>query len=216
MSQPPETTTPPPNGHTTHRFFANYYERASRNGGEEQFMKPLREEVTGLAHGCVLEIGAGNGLNFAFYLPTHVEKVDAIEPDSIMLGYARARAKTAQVPINLVQAAVEHMPFADESFDSVVVTLVFCSVSDPLQGLSEVRRVLKPGGTLLMVEHVRARGVIAASIQNLITPITRMVAGNCHWNRDTEKTVLDAGFKIAQRRDIAWFVMPFVVLHAIK
>ncbi len=216
MSQQPETTTSTQNGHTSRRFFANYYERSSRSGGGESFLNPLRKEVTGLARGLVLEIGAGNGLNFAFYHPDTVERVEATEPDSVMLGFARERAAAARVPVNLVQAAVENLPFADESFDSVVVTLVFCSVSDPLRGLSEVRRVLKPGGALLMVEHVRARGAFAATMQNIVTPITRLVAGNCHWNRDTEQTVLEAGFKIEQRRDIRWFLMPFVVLHAVR
>jgi len=216
MSQQPETTTPRKNGRTSRRFFAYSYERMSLSGMEERFMNPLRKEVTGLARGQVLEIGAGNGLNFAFYHPDTVKRVEATEPDSVMLGYARKRAAAARVQVNLVQAPVENLPFADESFDSVVVTLVFCSVSDPLRGLSEVRRVLKPGGALLMVEHVRARGAIAAAMQNIITPITRLVAGNCHWNRNTEKTVIEAGFKIEQRRDIRMFVMPFVVLHAVK
>ena len=216
MSQQPETPTSTRNGLTAHRRFANYYERTSRDNGEVSFMTPLRREVTGLARGQVLEIGAGNGLNFAFYNPDGVERVEATEPDSVMLEHARKRAAAARVPVNLVQAPVENLPFADESFDSVVVTLVFCSVSDPPRGLSEIRRVLQPGGALLMVEPVRAHGAIAAAMQNIITPITRLVAGNCHWNRNTEQTVIEAGFTIEQRRDIKGFVMPFVVLHAVK
>ena len=216
MSLQPETPTPAKNGFTAHRRFANYYERTSCGKSEESFMKPLRQEVVELARGRVLEIGAGNGLNFAFYDPDRVERVEATEPDSVMLEHARKRAAAAPVPVNLIQAPVENLPFADESFDSVVVTLVFCSVSDPPRGLSEIRRVLKPGGALLMVEHVRARGAIAAALQTIVTPVTRMVAGNCHWNRNTEKTVIEAGFTIEQRRDIQGFVMPFVVLHAVR
>lgn len=215
MSKQSETT-PTRNGLTSHRFFAAYYERTSHSSAEERFLAPLRREVTGLARGRVLEVGAGNGLNFTFYEPEKVEQVEAIEPDSAMLTYARERVATARVPINLVQAPVENLPFADESFESAVITLVFCSVNDPQRGLSEVRRVLKPGGALLMVEHVRARGAVAAALQQIITPITRLLAGNCHWNRDTEKTVREADFKIEQRRDLAGFVMPFVVLHAVK
>ncbi len=179
-------------------------------------MNPLRKEVIDQARGVVLEIGAGNGLNFAFYDPGRVERVEAIEPDSAMLRFARERAAQARVPVNLTQAPVENLPFADESFDSAVVTLVFCSVGDPGRGLSEVRRVLKPGGSLLMVEHVRARGAIAATLQTIITPITKLVAGNCHWNRNTEKTVSEAGFQIEQRRDMGGFMMPVVVLRAVK
>jgi ubiquinone/menaquinone biosynthesis C-methylase UbiE len=216
MSQQPETPTPVQSGLTAHRRFANYYERTSSDKREEGFMRPLRQEVVGQAHGRVLEIGAGNGLNFAFYHPDMVESLEAVEPDSAMLEHARKRAEAARVPVHLVQAPVEHLPFNDESFDSVVATLVFCSVSDPPRGLSEVRRVLKPGGALLMVEHVRARGAIAATLQNILTPFTRLTAGNCHWNRNTGQAVIDAGFTIEQRRDIKGFVLPFVVLHAVK
>jgi len=216
MSKQVEPSTPAQDGHTSNRFFANYYERTSNNREEEHFMKPLRKEVTGLARGRVLEIGAGNGLNFAFYHPETTTQVEAIEPDGPMLGYARQRAEAASVPINLVQAPVEKLPFDDESFDSVVATLVFCSVNDPQRGLSEVRRVLKPGGALLMVEHVRAKGAIVATLQHIITPITRRLTGNCHWDRDTAKTVAEAGFKIEQRRDITRFMLPLVVLHAMK
>jgi len=216
MSQRPETTTSTRDDRTSRRFFANFYERTSRSGGEKNFMTPLAKEVVGQAHGLVLEIGAGNGLNFAYYDSATVERVEAIEPDSVMLNYARTRVGAAQVSINLTQGSVESLPFADASFDCAVVTLVFCSVGDPLRGLSEVKRVLKPGGALLMVEHVRAHGTILATMQNIVTPLTRLVAGNCHWNRDTESTVKQAGFKIEQRRDISWSVLPFIVLHAVK
>ncbi len=216
MSQQPETTTAAQSGHTSHRFFASFYERMSRSSKEQSFMNPLRKEAIDQARGVVLEIGAGNGLNFAFYDPDRVERVEATEPDSVMLGYARERAAQARVPVNLTQAPVENLPFADETFDSAVVTLVFCSVNDPLRGLREVQRVLKSGGLLLMVEHVRAHGAITATMQNIITPINRLIAGNCHWNRDTEKTVSEAGFQIEQRRDIEGFLLPMVILQVRK
>ena len=216
MSQHTDTPTSSKNGLTSHRFFAKYYERISRSSAEQNFMNPLRREVVDQAHGVVLEVGAGNGLNFVLYDPVRVERVEAIEPDSAMLVYARERAAKARVPINLTQAPVENLPFADETFDSAVVTLVFCSVGDPLRGLQEVRRVLKPGCPLLMMEHVRAHGAIARAMQNIVTPINRLIAGNCHWNRDTEKTVREAGFQIEQRRDAGGFVVPFIVLRAVK
>jgi len=216
MSQHSDTPVSAKNGLTSHRFFAKYYERISRSSAEQNFISPLRREVIDQARGVVLEIGAGNGLNFALYDPARVERVEAIEPDSAMLGYARERAAKAQVPVNLTQVPVENLPFADETFDSAVVTLVFCSVGDPLRGLKEVWRVLEPGSPLLMVEHVRAHGAIAKTLQNMITPINRLIAGNCHWNRDTEKTVREAGFQIEQRRDVGGFVIPFIVLRAVK
>ena len=180
---------------TSHRFFAAYYERASRGEAEKSYMEPLRKYMVGQAEGLVLEVGAGNGLNFAFYDPQRVERVEAIEPDSAMLRYARKRASAAPVPVTLTQTPVEHLPFADASFDSVLCTLVFCSVNDPLRGLQEIRRVLKPGGRLLMVEHVRAEGRVTAFAQDLITPFNRLMAGNCHWNRRTVQTVHEAGFQ---------------------
>ncbi len=193
---------------TNHSIFAAMYERVSRGEAERNFMEPLRKEIIGQAKGVVLEIGAGNGLNFAFYNPEQVERVEAVEPDSAMLRYARERLNMARVPITLTQAPVEILPFADETFDSAVATLVFCSVKDPERGLSEIRRVLKPGGILLLIEHVRAKGAFARQLQNIITPVTKRVMGNCHWNRDTEFSVLNADFEIEDRRDLRAIMQP--------
>jgi ubiquinone/menaquinone biosynthesis C-methylase UbiE len=201
---------------TNHSIFAAMYERMSRSGPEHSFMKPLRKEVIGQAQGVVLEVGAGTGLNFAFYNPEQIERVEAVEPDSAMLRYARERMKTARVPITLTQAPVEALPFADETFDSAVATLVFCSVTDPMHGLGEIRRVLKPGGILLLIEHVRARGAFAQRLQNVITPVTKRVAGNCHWNRDTERSVINADFEIESRRDAGGGVQRMVVVRATR
>ncbi|HUY79176.1 MAG TPA: class I SAM-dependent methyltransferase [Ktedonobacterales bacterium] len=217
MRQPTDTNTASQPDPVSHPRFARYYERASSgDDGETRFMLPLRREVAGLARGLVLEVGAGNGLNFAYYDPARVERVEATEPDATMLGYARERAASAPAPIHLTQATAERLPFADETFDSAVATLVFCSVGDPLRGLREARRVLKPGGALLLVEHVRSRNPILGAIQTVATPLTRRLIGNCHWNRDTAQTVSDAGFTIEQRRDLSWSLMPFVVIHAVK
>jgi ubiquinone/menaquinone biosynthesis C-methylase UbiE len=199
---------------TNHSIFAAMYERLSRGGAERSFMEPLRKEIIGRAKGVVLEIGAGNGLNFAFYNPEQVERVEAVEPDSAMLRYARERLNTARVPITLSQAPVEALPFADETFDSAVATLVFCSVTDPMRGLSEIRRVLKPGGTLLLIEHVRAEGAFAKRLQDIITPVTKRMAGNCHWNRDTARVVINADFQIEDKRDISGRIPPMIVLRA--
>lgn len=201
-------------GTTHHRLFAAYYERASRSRSERNYMTPLRKEIVGQASGIVLEIGAGNGLNFAFYNPEQVARVEAIEPDTEMLSYARKRAEAAAVPIMLTQAPVESLPFADETFDCAVATLVFCSVTDPLGGLREIRRVLKLGGKLLLVEHIRSQGPIIGRLQDMVTPFTTRLAGNCHWNRDTERTVADAGFQIEYRRNLGEGIVPMVMLRA--
>ena len=199
---------------TNHSIFAAMYERLSRSGREHNFMEPLRKEVIAQAQGVVLEAGAGTGFNFALYNPEKVERVEAVEPDSAMLRYARERLKTARVPITLTQAPVETLPFEDETFDSAVATLVFCSVTDPMRGLNEVRRVLKLGGILLLIEHVRAQGAFAQQLQNIITPVTKRVAGNCHWNRDTERSAINADFEIESRRDAGGGVQRMIVVKA--
>ena len=214
MSQTTPEDTIKPIATTNHNIFATFYERLSRSAYERSFMEPLRKEMIAQAQGIVLEIGAGTGLNFALYNPEQVERVEAVEPDSAMLRYARERLKTAHVPITLTQAPVETLPFADETFDSAVATLVFCSVTDPMRGLNEVRRVLKPGGILLLIEHVRAQGAFAQQLQNIITPVTKRVAGNCHWNRDTERNVINADFEIESRRDAGGRVQRMVVVRA--
>jgi ubiquinone/menaquinone biosynthesis C-methylase UbiE len=201
-------------GITNHRFFARIYERLSRGSAESSFMNPLRQETAGQARGLVLEIGPGNGLNFSFYDPTQVERVEAVEPDTSMLSYARQRLESARVPINLVQAAAENLPFAAATFDTVVATLVFCSVTDPERGLQEIRRVLKPGGTLYMVEHVRSSKPWAARVQDIITPVIRRVSGNCHWNRDTARKIAEAGLHITSQRNLSGILVPMVVLQA--
>lgn len=198
----------------SHRRFAAMYERMSRGKSERRFMDPLRQKIIERARGHVLEVGAGNGLNFAFYDPAQVERVEAIEPDPAMLHYAQQRVSTARVPITLTQAAVEKLPFADATFDSVVVTLVFCSVSDPLQGLQEIKRVLKPGGNLLMVEHVRSQKRLASRLQDVLVPLTTRMCGNCHWNRETLYTVQTAGFQVYYQQDYSGLLMPILLLEA--
>jgi len=215
MSQITPTEDKKP-GTTSHKFFAAYYERLSRNGSERNFMEPLRKEIIVQAHGVVLEIGAGNGLNFAFFEPEQVERVEAIKTDTAMLRYARDRIATAKVPITLTQTPVEVLPFVDETFDCAIATLVFCSVSDPAGGLREIWRILKPGGKLLLLEHVRSQRTIAGLIQDILVPVTTRIAGNCHWNRNTERTVAAAGFEIEYRRELGGALVPMVILRAIR
>ena len=200
---------------THHRLFAAYYERTSRGRTERNYMAPYRKEIAGQASGIVLEIGAGNGLNFAYYDPGRVERVEAIEPDTAMLRYARARAEAAPVPITLTQAPAESLPFADGTFDCALATLVFCSVNDPAASLREIRRVLKPGGRLLLVEHVRSQGAVTSRIQYMFVPFTTRLAGNCHWNRDTEATLAEAGFQIEYRRKLGGGLVPMIMLRAV-
>ncbi len=198
-----------------HPRFAAFYEWMTQLGSSRRFSDPLRQELVSQATGVVLEIGVGNGLNFPFYAPSHCERVEAVEPDPAMMRYARERLSQASVPITLTEASVEALPFADNTFDSVVATLVFCSVANPLQGLHEIQRVLKPDGTLFLLEHVRATGSITAGIQDALVPVTTRLFGNCHWNRNTAQLVEQAGFRIIQQRQLMEGLQPVVALRAV-
>ncbi len=176
----------------------------------------LRSLTAGQAQGVILEVGAGGGYNFAFYDPKRAERVEAVEPDATMLRYAQPRVAQAAVPVTLTQASAEALPFADDTFDSAVVTMVFCSVADPQRGLSEILRALKPGGRLLMAEHVRSTNAALAGLQSAAVPLTTRFTGNCHWNRDTESAVRQAGFSDVRVRYLAHGLHPIILLEARK
>lgn len=199
-----------------HPRFAAFFEWFARLGQQRRLIDPLREATAGQAYGLVVEVGAGTGLNFSWYDPARIERVEATEPDSAMLTYARERVSQARVPITLTQAPVEALPWASATFDSAVVTLVFCSVSDPAGSLQEIKRVLKPEGTLFLLEHVRSQTKVAAQVQDVLVPVTTHLFGNCHWNRNTEQIVQEAGFQVSQIRHLGgrWDLMPHMVLQA--
>ncbi len=176
-----------------HRWFASLYDPLIASG-EHSYMRRVREEIVGGARGRVLELGAGTGLSFRYY-NNHAERIVATDPDPHMLERARHRVQDAACPIELRQVSAEALPFEDGSFDTVVSTLVMCTMRDPLQALSEVRRVLKPSGELRMYEHVRYDNAFGAFLQDLATPIWRWFGAGCHPNRDIARLVREAGFE---------------------
>jgi ubiquinone/menaquinone biosynthesis C-methylase UbiE len=142
------------------------------------------------ARGQTLDLGTGTGRNLPLYPPG--ARVIAVEPAWEPLPRARRRAPGTA----LVRARAEALPFRDAAFDTVVSGLVFCSVADPRRGLAEVRRVLRPGGTLRMLEHVRSTTPWKARLQDRVQPFWTRLSGGCHPNRDTERTVAEAAFAI--------------------
>jgi len=178
-----------------HKWFAAVYDRMMAPN-ERGFMKDVRKELAGGASGRVLEIGAGTGANFAYYQDGL--EVIATEPDPYMMRRAEAKAEEAKARIELKQAPAAELPFEDASFDTVVGTLVMCSVDDQARALAEVRRVLKPTGEYRFFEHVRYENPIGALSQTLIAPLWGWCAAGCHPNRKTVDSIRDAGFEVTR------------------
>lgn len=153
-----------------------------------------RRRLVAQVHGRVLEVGTGTGLALPGY-PEGVDSITAIDIDPESLERARQR----RPGVELVLANVQELPFPGQSFDFVIASLVFCSVDDPARGLAEIHRVLKPGGELRMLEHVRAPSPKLAHLQDRLTPAWSWMAGGCRLNRDTFSLVQAAGFNVTRR-----------------
>ena len=176
-----------------HKWFAAIYDRLSESA-ERKFAGAIREEMLADVRGEVLEIGAGTGANFPYY--KEGARVIASEPDPYMMRRAEKRATETTANIELRRVAAEDLPFPDASFDFVICTFVLCSVKDPRKVLMEIKRVLKPSGELRAYEHVRYKNPIGALGQDLVLPLWRWLGAGCHPNRDTERLIREAGFKV--------------------
>jgi ubiquinone/menaquinone biosynthesis C-methylase UbiE len=154
--------------------------------------------------GNILEIGVGTGANLPFY--RRADHVWAIEPDPERAQAAVRIAQAAHIPIAVKVATAETLPFPDQHFDHVVSSLVFCSVSDPQMALGEIRRVLKPGGTLHMVEHVRPETVWLAALFGAVTPYWSRIEHNCHLDRPTVDLLRSEGWTVDVHERFAMLV----------
>ena len=154
-----------------------------------------RRSLVARLGGDVLEIGAGTGFSLKHYLKA--DRVVALEPDPSMAARIHGKIAGAPAPVEVVDAHAEELPFPDESFDAVVSVFVLCSVADQAGALAEIRRVLRPGGTLNLLEHVRGHGRVARW-QDRLNPVQRRFFGNCHLNRDTRAAVAAAGFDVTE------------------
>jgi len=175
------------------RWFAALYDTVMaplERGG----FRDIRKQLLHQARGTVLEIGAGTGVNFPCY--TEAAHVIAVDPDPGMVARSVPRATQAPVPIAVLRARAEALPFPDHTFDTVVGTLVFCTIPDPRQALCELHRLSKPAGTALFFEHVRVHRPLVGRLQDWLTPLWKRMAGGCHLNRNTLALIKQAGFEV--------------------
>lgn len=150
------------------------------------------------AEGTVVEIGFGTGHNLGYYRAGRVTQVIGIEPHAGMLGLADANLSASPVPVELHQGVAEELPLENQSADTAVLTFTLCSVAEPLAALSELRRVLKPTGRLLVLEHGRSDDQAIARWQDRLDPLWTRCAAGCHINRPMRLLIEEAGFSFAQ------------------
>jgi ubiquinone/menaquinone biosynthesis C-methylase UbiE len=168
-------------------------DRTMRSG----MLVPYRLGTVGTTHGRILEIGIGSGHNLAFYGDGAAEVV-GLDMSAALLAKAAEEAGKRRLPVRLVRADGARLPFADAAFDAAVLTWTLCSIADPAAALAEIRRVLKPGGTLHYVEHGRAPEPGVRRLQDLLTPAWRRLSGGCHLNREMDALIEAAGFRLAE------------------
>lgn len=168
--------------------FANWYDFFMSPLEKNRF-KGIRKELLSQATGVVLEIGSGTGINFPLY--GVVDKVVAIEPSKYMIERSQLKREQSTVPIEMVQTGAEDLPFDANTFDTVVATLVMCTIPNPEKAFLEMKRVCKPGGKILLFEHVKMENRFLASLQDWLTPAWRKICDGCCLNRDTLDLLAD-------------------------
>jgi ubiquinone/menaquinone biosynthesis C-methylase UbiE len=190
------------------RMFAAGYDHMMA-GPEKAALRTHREALIPQAKGQVLEIGGGTGANLPFY--EGVEMLTLTEPDKPMVHRLERRRREHSPGALLLRAPAEDLPFEDDSFDVAVSTLVLCTVDDQPRALRELRRVLKPGGRLLFIEHVRADDERLARWQDRLNGLQTRFGHGCNCNRPTIETITAAGFEITQlARDVLRKAPPIV------
>jgi len=197
--------------HGEHRWdfvFAALYDRMMRRG-EERTMRERRGELVARARGRTLEIGAGTGANIPYY-PDAVEEVILAEPFEPMRRRLERKLRQSGKSASTLDASAEAIPLDDESVDTVVSTLVLCTVDFPDRTLAEIARVLRPSGQLLFIEHVRSHSPRAARWQDRLETPWRHFAAGCRCNRDTVASIAAAGFT-TEHEDAQWKSVPPIV-----
>jgi ubiquinone/menaquinone biosynthesis C-methylase UbiE len=175
------------------KLFAATYDRMSRKS-EDAGLRALRQGLLADATGSVLELGAGTGMNLLHY-DGNVDSLVVTEPEPAMLRRLQRKAREQAPLAKVLRAPAEDLPFEDDTFDTVVSTLVLCGVDDQERALREARRVLRPGGRLLFMEHVRSDDPAYARFQDRMNWLNRLVV-HCDCNRPTLTTIEGAGFHV--------------------
>jgi ubiquinone/menaquinone biosynthesis C-methylase UbiE len=155
-----------------------------------------RQQVVPQAQGRVLEVGIGTGLNMPYYDKTRVSRITGLDPALELHPRARKRIAQAGLPVQLLALSAEQIPLPDASFDTVLLTYTLCTIPDPLAALSEMRRVLAPGGQLLFCEHGRAPDASVQRWQERLQPLWGPLAGGCHLGRDIPALLQASGFEV--------------------
>jgi ubiquinone/menaquinone biosynthesis C-methylase UbiE len=199
-----------------HRIFARLYDWLAE-GLEKGGLREKRRALLAGAEGATLELGAGTGHNLAHY-PEGVTRLVLTEPDPHMAKRLRRRVEeSGRAHVEVLEAGAESLPFADDEFDTVIATLVFCTIPDPPAALAEVARVLKPGGRMLFLEHVRADGGWRERWQDRLNPVQKFCFGGCNLNRPTAELIgaspleLDGWQEDEMPRQAGPFVRPMIV-----
>lgn len=174
-------------------------------------MAERRRRLLAGARGDVLELGAGTGLNLPLYPAVGIDRLVVTEPEPNMADRLERRLATLGRKAELVRAPVESLPFEDDSFDTVVSTLVLCTVGDPERSIAEIRRVLRPDGALLFLEHVRSGDDRLARWQDRLHGPWLVVADGCNCNRRTPDLLRAGGFDLANLEHATWRRMPPLV-----
>ncbi len=195
------------------RLFPTLYDFCMKPLEKRKFTT-IRRHLLIKASGKILELGSGTGVNFPLY--QDAQSITAIEPNPNMTDRANANKAQAKVPFEIVQASAEKLPFEDNTFDTAVATLVFCTIPDAEKALLEMKRVCKPNGTILMFEHVKMRNPFFSRLQDWLTPTWKKICDGCCLNRETEKLIKHNGLTIVDKKEFYYGLFIAMEIRNIK